>query len=226
MLPFRPKFLISSHTSSVSKCAPRLLKSLIKCGVDPQDILVVVGGSTKEASEERLGVPHVYVTHNSYDHTGLIHLVESGLDYPWWWVMHDTTEVGPEFYQKILSFGPARPHIAVGAEGWLNMGLFSIAFIREASHYILSLKNCSKLRAILSERVYPCLTRSTSYAPKDGFELLDHRDVYKDGVIRRVIYYPALDLYKYQNFYLEKKQTLDYLKSQEIDRKFHREIPR
>lgn len=226
MYDFHPKFVISSHVKSVSKCAQKLLKSLMKCGIDPKDVLVVVGGSNSEFTNVRRGITYAHVTHNSYDHTGLIYLIESNQDHPWWWAIHDTAEAGPEFYQKVLAFGPERPHVAVGGEGWLNMGLFSMQFLHEARHYVLSLKNCSKLRAILSERIYPNLTKSTSYAPKDGFEFLDHRDVYGDGVIRRVIYYSELDLYKYQNFYLEKKQTMDFLKSQEIERKFHREIPR
>jgi hypothetical protein len=226
MPDFHPRFVISSHVSSVSRCASKLVNSLLKCGIDARDILVVVGGSEAAFKDVRQGVEYAYVMHNSYDHTGLIYLTESEQDHPWWWAMHDTTEAGPEFYQKILAFGPKRPHVAVGGEGWLNMGLFSLSFLQEARHYVLSLKNCSKLRAILSERVYSNLTRSASYAPKDGFTFLDHRDVYGDGVIRRVIYYPALDLYKYQSFYLEKQQTMDYLKSQELERKFHRELPR
>jgi hypothetical protein len=130
--------------------------------------------------------------------------------------LHDTTEVGSNFLNLIAKRGCTHDHIAIGDEGWLNMGLFSLKFITECKNYILSLKNCSKLRAILSERVYPKLTESSSYCGRHGFSFLAHRDVYGDGVIRRVIYYPEIDLYKYQSFYIEKKETLEYLRSQEL----------
>ena len=223
MRDFKPKFVISSHVSSETIAVPKLVKSLLACGVPPEDILVVVGGSKKESVTVRKGIKTAFVTHNSYDHTGLIYLLESEETHPWWWAMHDTTEAGKDFYQQILSVGPTHEHIAVGGEGWLNMGLFSLEFLKRIRAYVLSLKNCSKLAAILSERVYPRLTQSGSYAPQGHFTFLEHRDVYGDGAIRRVIYYKAIDLYKYQSFYLEKKQTLDYLRSQEIRQKFRYE---
>jgi hypothetical protein len=100
------------------------------------------------------------------------------------------------------------------------MGLFSIEFLHEIRNYVLSLKNCSKLRAILSERIYPRMTHSGGYCPSCGFGAIDHRDVYGDKVIRRVLYYNDLDLYKYQGFYLENQTTIEYLRGQEIQRKF------
>ena len=223
MPEFLPKFIISSHVSSFEKAVPKLVKSLIKSGVDKSNIIVVVGGADECKEKLSNGVKTHYVNHNSYDHTGLIFLLESDEDHEWWWSMHDTTEVGPGFYQKIIKYGAKNEHVSVGEEGWLNMGLFSIKFLKRIRHYVLSLKNCSKLSAILSERVYPRLTRSSSYSSAGDFIFLDHRNVYSDGVIRRVIYYEAIDLYKYQSFYLEKQQTLEYLKNQEIDRKFRLE---
>ncbi len=226
MTEFRPKIVVASHVNSEPIAVPKLVKSLIESGVPSEDILVVVGGCGKEGETQRYGVRLVFVTHNSYDHTGLIYLLESNEAYPWWWSMHDTTEAGKDFYRKICAVGGTYEHIAVGEEGWLNMGLFSMDFLQRVKAYVLALKNCSKLAAILSERVYPRLTQSSSYAPRGHFTFLDHKDVYGDGAIRRVIYYQAIDLYKYQSFYLEKQQTLDYLRSQEITRKFHREQSR
>jgi hypothetical protein len=209
-------FLVSSHISSHKKHAEKLIKSLLKCGVKNDQILVVVGGAEFEQTIRKNNITYAYVNHNSYDHTGLIYLLESNNTNPWWWVLHDTTEVGSNFLNLIAKRGCTHDHIAIGDEGWLNMGLFSLKFITECKNYILSLKNCSKLRAILSERVYPKLTESSSYCGRHGFSFLAHRDVYGDGVIRRVIYYPEIDLYKYQSFYIEKKETLEYLRSQEL----------
>jgi hypothetical protein len=188
--------------------------------IKPSDILVVVGGDDSEKTFAINGINYAHVTHNSYDHTGLIYIIESNCQHPWWWSLHDTVEVGPSFYKTVLDRGPANPHISIGEEGWLNMGLFSLDFLTQSKNYILSLKDCSKMRAILSERMYTRLTQSGFYAPRCTYQMKDHKDIYGDGVIRRIIYYPGIDVYKYQGFYLEKQQTIDFLRGEEARYKF------
>lgn len=62
------------------------------------------------------------------------------------------------------------PHKKLGYElvtiteaGWWNMGLYSWDFIEKNKHYFLSLKDCTKSQAILSERFNNRLTENLSY---------------------------------------------------------------
>lgn len=214
MIPL--KFAISSHVGNPSAFTENLLESLRTSGVKSKDIVVVCGGAKSEESVLKNGVDHRYVTHNSYDHTSIVYLVESGAEHPWWWVMHDTTEAGPDFLKRIQARGATHPHIALMREGWMNQGLFSIEFLQEIRHYVLRLKNCSKLRAILSERVYPRLTMSAYYEEEPV--LLDRRDVYGDGDIRSAIHFPSIDFVKYQKHFIDSMMTRSFLNSQQIER--------
>ncbi|MFK4979903.1 hypothetical protein, partial [Klebsiella pneumoniae] len=86
--------------------------------------------------------------------TALIDIVEKEWNGDQWFITHDTARFGPTMIANILSKGPTDSHRALLKDGWLNMGLFSKKYITELAPYILSLKNCNKMQAILSERLY------------------------------------------------------------------------
>ena len=85
--------------------------------------------------------------------------------------------------------------------GWLNMGLFKNSYLDRNKDYILSLKNCSKIRAILSERVYTRLEEFDFFVPDSNcIRMLENENIYKDNKKRNVLYYKGLDFYKYQSY--------------------------
>jgi hypothetical protein len=92
-------------------------------------------------------------------------------------------------------------------EGWLNMGLFSKDFIEKNKNYILSLKNCNKMQAILSEQMYSRMGDPSFINSRARTQLKGKTDVYNDGVERLIIYFADLDLYKYQSFHYNSENT-------------------
>lgn len=198
---FNVKIAISSHVSTQHKTLPILLGSLSDANVPSENILVVIGGSDSDKIEKKHGIIHSYVTHNSFDHNATIDIVEKGWGGDWWFVMHDTTKAGKAFYQRLNKIGAKAEHVAALKGGWLNMGLFSRQSLKDMGDYILQLKNCNKMQAILSEKMF---TRMTEYDFYDIVEQIDfpfYGDIYGDGVERQVMHLTNIDLYKFQSFH-------------------------
>lgn len=190
------RFAVSTNINYYQHTVPPLIKSLTQIGVPASDILVVVGGGN-DAYYEMGEVMHRFVRHNSFDHTALIEVLEQGHISDYWFLMHDTCVVGPRFLHAATQSREAIGYNCVCPEGWLNMGLFASWFLEEARSYILSLKNCSKNRAIMSEKMYARMT-DTDYYEKVPPQYSGISDVYGTGTPRRTVYYAGCDLYKHQ----------------------------
>lgn len=199
---------ISAHESDYSIVVPPLIQSLRSAGARPENIRLVCGGYDRPQDREFCGVSMHCVDHNSYDHTAIIDVAEKEPRGSWWFALHATTKVGPKFLKSVTRFGFQHDHIAVLRNGWLNMGLFSRRFIRRNTDYILGLKNCNKMQAILSEQIYPRLCREYAYYDTvPSMQILEKGDAYGDGIERQCLYFKSIDLYKYQSFHYASAAT-------------------
>jgi hypothetical protein len=195
------KFLIATHVDYCDASLPVLLPSLIRDNaIPPSDIIVVVGASDDPRYEVKDGVTYRYTRQNSFEHTPLIEVLDEGWSSDYWFLMHDTCRMGPRFSRAVRQADASVGYVSTCFEGWLNMGLFASWFLEEARGYILSLKDCSKNRAIMSEKMYCRMTKSASYET-DVMQNLGTADMYGSPVKRRVIYFPNADVYKYQANY-------------------------
>ena len=71
------KIVISSYKTSYKITAKKLIESLAENNNFPRSqILLVVGGYESKSESKFLDVRTIYVDHNSYDHTGLIEIIE------------------------------------------------------------------------------------------------------------------------------------------------------
>lgn len=191
------KFIISSHISSYKHALPKLIESLIRNDISEKNIISVVGGCESKFQKDNI----IFADHNSYDHTAIIEIIESELQSKYWFALHDTCEAGPDFFLKLSEYRITKPYIALTEMAWMNMGLFSNQYIQKNKDYILSLKNCSKVRAILSERVYSRLDDYTWFGLQEGHQRIrDCKNIYNDEKKRDVLYFPFLDLYKFQSY--------------------------
>jgi len=196
------KIAISTYVDNESLVIPNLIKQLIEdAPISPKDVYVFSGGHATQFHEIRYGVNYYACDHNSYDHTALIGILDNNLDSHWWFMLHDTCSPGPRFAHKLSDFGRRDSHVAMLEEGWLNMGQFSPAFLSQCRNYILSLRNCTKMQAVLSEKLYSRFSNGEFYCKSGHFKSLGYQDVYGDGSPRMVIHFPALDLYKYQAYH-------------------------
>ena len=148
------KIVISSHIRSYQTIAPLFIESLIRGGLSTEKILLVVGGNDSKNKTSFLDCETIFVDHNSYDHTGLIEVLEGNHKSKYWFSSHDTCIAGHEFVSFLNTYIPKKDYVSMTDMGWLNMGLFKSSYLERNKDYIFSLKNCSKIRAILSERVF------------------------------------------------------------------------
>ena len=149
------RIVISSYKTSYQNSGKKLIESLIYDNNFSSDqILLVIGGYDKREQFKYLNCKAIKVVHNSYDHTGLIEVIESKEQSKYWFSTHDTCIAGPNFISSISKYKVNKDFVAMTEMGWLNMGIFSQSFLQKNKSFILSLKNCSKIRAILSERTF------------------------------------------------------------------------
>jgi hypothetical protein len=195
------KIVISSHIKSYTKSAPKLIDSLVRNNLDTRKILLVVGGNQKRYESTFLDCQTIFVNHNSFDHTGLIEILEGDHASDYWFSSHDTCIAGPKFVDFLMNYNPRKDYVSMTDMGWLNMGLFKNSYLERNKDYIYSLKNCSKIRAILSERVF---TRLEDYdyfiKDHDCLRSLENENIYNDDKKRNVLYFKGLDFYKYQSY--------------------------
>lgn len=195
------KIVISSHINSYQKIAPLFIESLLRVGLSPKKVLLVVGGNNSKSKSSFLNCEAVFVDHNSYDHTGLIEVIEGNHKSDYWFASHDTCIAGTDFINFLQKYKPKKDYVSMTDMGWLNMGLFKNSYLDRNKDYILSLKNCSKIRAILSERVYTRLEEFDFFVPDSNcIRMLENENIYKDNKKRNVLYYKELDFYKYQSY--------------------------
>lgn len=192
------KFVISTHKNYQDITLPKLLKSLVETNhICPDDILVVSGGWDERFVEIRGGVKYHCVDHNSFDHTGIVEVLESNIHSQYWMIFHDTVEVGVNFFEKLKKFDINHEYTTICMYGAMNMGLARWDFLQESKNFILSLKNCGKERAFLSEYMFLRMSRSASFE-SDYEKVIGTGDVYGQGTTRTIRYFPDLDVYKYQ----------------------------
>lgn len=195
------KIVISSHIKSYQTIAPLFIESLIRSGLSIEQILLVVGGNDSKSKSSFLNCKTVFVDHNSYDHTGLIEVLEGNHKADYWFSSHDTCIAGYEFVDFLKKYKPQKDYVSMTDMGWLNMGLFKKSYLERNKGYIFSLKNCSKIRAILSERVFTRL-EDFDYFVSDYncIRTLENENIYKDDKKRNVLYFKGIDFYKYQSY--------------------------
>lgn len=191
-------YLISSHRDYRVPLA-RLLYSMQ--AIDPADILIVAGGFAQPlVMTDRQGRRRIEVTHNSYDYTALIGL----LDNPDMWsapdhlfLLHDTMELGPQSDTLIRQANPA--HLATAAWGGeCNLALYRLDYLQQRAQDILKLSNCTKLQAVQAEGF---LWRSLPESERGGYPGACDVGVVRrtyGGTERSVCHYRGVDVTKYK----------------------------
>jgi hypothetical protein len=195
------KIVISSHIRSYQTIAPLFIESLIRGGLSSEKILLVIGGNDTKSKSSFLDCEAIFVDHNSYDHTGLIEVLEGNHKSEYWFSSHDTCIAGNKFVSFLNTYEAKKDYVSMTDLGWLNMGLFKDSFLERNKDYIFSLKNCSKIRAILSERVFTRLEDFDYFVPDyNCIRTLENENIYNDDKKRNVLYFKGIDFYKYQSY--------------------------
>jgi hypothetical protein len=200
------KFCISSHISFYEKTYPILISSLLKSGVPSCDIYFFIGGcESYNKIEDPNGINIYEVNHNSIDFTSLISVMELNIYSPYWFLLHDTTYVGSNFYKNILNYDyENKPAVALTYEIGMNIGAYGWELLNNNLEKLLNFKNTDyseesvqyyKKIGVPYEDWLLNEYRHYHYC-KDPRETIYDVDLYKTNIPRIIEVFKEIDLYK------------------------------
>jgi hypothetical protein len=200
------KFCISSHVSFYEKTYPILIPTLLGSGVPPNDIYFFVGGySSYNKIEDPNGINVYEVNHNSIDFTALISVMELNIYSPYWFLLHDTTYVGPNFYKNIINYDyKNKPAVSLIYDVGMNIGAYSWELLNNNLEKLLSFKNTDyseekiqyyKKLGVPNEDWLMNENKHNCYCIKPR-EIVYGVDIYNTNTPRIIEIFEELDLFK------------------------------
>lgn len=201
-------FAIAATKANVKSTLPILIPSLLRSGIPMHAIHVFIGGCSCFRVVQRDNINVYEADHNSFDFTPLISIVEHNVYSPrYWFLLHDTCKVGPNFHKLVCGFKGSPLKIALKKSPSMNMGLYSDEFLLGNKEAVLSLKNTDFSAESLAywkrwgvENEDFLLWRLGGepevYPNGNMWFVYDTLNWYGSNIERRTEYYIGLDLYK------------------------------
>jgi len=214
------KYLINSNQNYSSISLKKIIPSLIACGIDPKDILVIIGGCENESAEFFIDPSQKFqclnTQINALDQTAffIIEKYENFFDQNYYFYLHDTTFAGPNFKNNIDKICVKSKAIKLTKDTELscNLGIYHKKYLLE---FIKNDKLFNKHRKILCNINDPYNQDQLKLKKQISFELEDRilknltkeymcerryilgkQDVYNTGNDRVICYFKEIDLYK------------------------------
>ena len=138
------KYIISSNINYYKNTYTPLVTSLLDSGINPVDIMMVVGGCIENSSlENALGINMVPVLYNSFDLTGLIYVAENSEEFldTNYFLLHDTCLVGPDFKKLCEQVEPDTPIRTLREGISMNIGMYSLQTLKDNRESLIELKH-------------------------------------------------------------------------------------
>ena len=182
-----------------------LVKKLCSVGVPANDIYVVVTGNTQEKIEFNNDVVYHYVTHNSFEYSVLIEVIEQNIEEEYIFLIHDTCDVGDNFYSKLIRRIPMKyDYYPACDEHWFNIGIYKTQALKNIGNYLVRLKNCNKQKGLIAEKVIPTLFRTPTTQKTVDLGVKDEIQTF---------YLPEFEIYKKQRHYQNSTTLLSVINS-------------
>lgn len=199
--------VINSCIANIAIPLQRLLESIKRYNTEFR-IISIVGGSENESivSDSPLYTT-VFTKHNSIDFTGLITILETPIPQlitPFIFYMHDTCEVGPTFFVKLSSLHISADHTYGIWSPGMNIGIYSIDILQKVRTTVLEQKNTiGDMESIQYFKALGVPREDIIFKTHNHHKVIRSKrtvsepyDYYNTGVMRKVEYYEAFDLYK------------------------------
>lgn len=174
------------------------------------EIIIIIGGYYDNPDSEIVkteNITYIKCNHNSIDYTGLITLNElySENINDYYLYLHDTCKVGENFYKIIKSIDLTNvSSIKIKKEYSMNIGIYSQKLINTFAEFLSYQKNTNinechifKTRGIYTEDYI--FKNDINNIVLDNFNddnTSEPLDYYNTGTMRKIEYYPNLDIYK------------------------------
>lgn len=196
------KIAVATNKHFYLKSLPVVLTSLLESGIPKEDIHIFNNAFESSYDEQIDNITHHYMDHNSCEHGALVEIVEKQLESDYWFLIHDTCKVGPNFKTLLYNIPESKPEkIALTVYPSMCIGSYRYDYLLSQKEKILSLKNQWRYAVYTNEDSILWYTDPPAVC-YNGYnswccELLNENDNwFGTETIRRSEYYPSLDLYK------------------------------
>jgi hypothetical protein len=202
------KIAIATNKNFFDKTLPIIIPSLLSVGINKEDIHIFNAGYDEYKMEVIDEITYHYLNHNSYEYSGLIEISEREISCEYWFLIHDTCKVGPNFKKLLYNIPSDKPvKLALKGRPAMSMGLYRYDYLLSVKEKLVSIKNTDysqdsmmnwKRWGVPNEDYILWMTDPTPliYNDNDSWTIVDYNNWYNTGTTRRTEYYPSLDLYK------------------------------
>jgi len=139
------KIVIASNINYHCKTFDKLIESLLLCGFDKQNIIFYISGDNilykKRAITYINNIKCIYVPHNSFEVTPLIDISRNDKEFDYFFLLHDTCYVGPEFKSKISNFDTSFDIKYLHDRTSMNIGMYSTEHVIKRREHLDSFYN-------------------------------------------------------------------------------------
>lgn len=202
------KIAIATNINFYKHSLPIVLESLLKCGIEKNQIFVFNAGFSEEKTEKIDNITHYYLTHNSYEYSPLIEIVEKELISDYWFLIHDTCKVGPSFKELLYRIPENNPSkLSLKDSPAMSIGSYDYNYLISIKQKLLAIKNTDYSNESLVKwkkwgvpnedfilwKTYP---DPVIYNNNKNWSIVSYENWYGTNTIRRTEYYPSLDIYK------------------------------
>jgi hypothetical protein len=202
------KIAIATNINFYKQTLPIIIQSLLDCNINKEDINVFNAGFDKDDFQIIDGINHYYLSHNSYEYSPLIEIVDRGLESEYWFLIHDTCKVGNNFKNLLFNIPENKPEkIALKSKPAMSIGSYRYDYLLSIKDKLISIKNTDfsneslmkwKLWGVPNEDYILWMTepKPTIYNNKNEWSITDYENWYGTSTNRRTEYYSSLDIYK------------------------------
>ena len=202
------KIAIATNKNFSQFSLPIILKSLIDCQINLDDIIVFHAGYDEREEKIIDGIKNIFLNHNSFEYSPLIDICENNLKSEYWFLIHDTCKVGPQFKELLYNIPEDKPEkLALKSRPAMSIGLYKYSYLKSVEQKIFTIKNTNyshesmmkwKLWGVPNEDFILWMTEPNPKIcnKKDEWSVVDNENWYGTNTTRRTEYYPSLDIYK------------------------------
>jgi hypothetical protein len=210
------KFAIASTRNFEQQTIPLVVESLLATGIPPELIHVFSSGYWEYEYTKTIHYHYHKLEHNSFEYSPLITIVERELESEYWFLLHDTCKVGPNFKSIVYSIPEHKPEkIALKCVPSMSIGSYRYDYLISdvVKAKLMSIKNTDyseeslmkwKFWGVDAEDfiLHKTTPESEYYSPelpafyRENFPVVDYHNWYNTNTTRRTEYFKSLDLYK------------------------------
>lgn len=156
-------YLVASCARFYERTIPALLTQLFAEGIRPDQVKVVVNGSSENLNRTVDGVEYAFSTHDAWEWSTLY---EAPLrwQFDYGFLMHDTNVIFPGFRRSVETFNAhiAWDHLPATPLARCLLGLYSHTFLMRCNPWLQSIDHIDKKNGVIAEAAAELLLRARS----------------------------------------------------------------